>query len=1264
MTDVFDADTVLDAAIADHEAGRKAAAEAGYRRILRHDPDHLDALNLLGLLLQDQGDLTGARALLQRAVARDPDFPEALTNLARVERLAGNASAAEAAARRAVALDDTLAEAHLQLGGALLERHDLDGALPALLQATRLAPGNPAAWLQLGWARLRAKDHRAAVDAFRTAASRQPGDATALSALGIALAANDQIDEALVVLRDAAAHAPRSPAVLTALASALNQARDLEASAHLCHEVLALDPDAFQARMLLGGNLAALGDFDGAEQCWRQCLDRKPGSAETMRNLAGIGRPADDDASLAYLDTLLHDARQPLAERLAAGFTLGAVLDRKNMPDAGIAAYALANWLAQDDLQRSGAAFDAGRCTESVNWAIRAFDRTIYEKTAGWGVPSDLPVFVVGMPRSGTTLIEQILASHPRVAAAGELTDIGRIVNRLDGGTTSRVPAEWSSDAVRNEAAAYLERLRHLGGDADRVIDKLPDNAALLGQIAVLFPGARIIICRRDPRDVAVSCYFHQFSGGMSWARNQVDLAIRSHELDRLLRHWRDTIPLPVLEVKYEALVEDLEAHARRLVAFLGLPWDPACLRFHETERPILTSSFWQVRQPLNRTSIGRWRRFSSHIAPLLAGLHELVPVESEAVWDRIADDPDTGVAMAMRLQRAGMLDSAEPVYRAICKRVPTHWQARRQLALLLTEKAAFMEALALLQACIDLQPHHAATWVDLANCRRIAGQLPGAIDAARQAVALDGQSADSHAALGAALVLSGQSSAAITAFQAATALSPETLQSWIGLATALAQSNRYHEAADAWDKIIARNVSSVEMWIDYASVLTRIDRFDAAEQAYRKAISLRPDEVTPRLALIDCLLRAHRIQDALIMIGQCSVLWPDNSALWVAHADCLIILGRFDEAAQACDRALEIDPDSVGALTTLAILGKHKRDSEATERLRSDLNDTANPLRDRIAAGFALGRVLDKEGSFDDAFAAYEAANSMLVEDRHKRGLAFDRQALSGWVDLQIAGFDPVTFRIPPFPGDPSDLPVFVVGMPRSGTTLVEQIIASHPKAFGAGERKDVYPAIHGLEEEGGRRGVLAWNARSALREARAGVGRYRELGGGALRVVDKMPDNVLWLGQIRLLWPNARIVICRRDPRDICLSCYFQHFRSENIMWADDLADCGFRMRQVDRLIRHWMQVIPNNIMELQYESLVADLEGQSRRLIDFLGLEWDPACVSFHKTERAVMTASLWQVRQPIYDSSSGRWRNYRRHLAPLLRELGDLVPPEPA
>jgi hypothetical protein len=302
-----------------------------------------------------------------------------------------------------------------------------------------------------------------------------------------------------------------------------------------------------------------------------------------------------------------------------------------------------------------------------------------------------------------------------------------------------------------------------------------------------------------------------------------------------------------------------------------------------------------------------------------------------------------------------------------------------------------------------------------------------------------------------------------------------------------------------------------------------------------------------------------------------------------------------------------------------------------------------------RISAEFAIGTALDDAERFDEAFDHFTQANLLAKEQRATAGDRYDPDVFHAVVDHLIETFTPEFLEKRRGWVEPSELPVFVVGMPRSGTTLVHQIAASHPRVFGAGELNHIGRIAMGLEERS------AWTAESLTEVAQRHLERLRSLDAGALRVVDKMPINLHHLGLIALLFPAARVVLCRRDPRDTCLSCYFQGFAHGNA-FSFDLSHCGHFHAENDRLMAHWLRVLPVAMLEVQYENVVADLEGQSRWLIDFLGLPWDPACLEFYRAQTTVLTSSIWQVRQPIYQKSAGRWRHYERHLGPLLEALG--------
>jgi hypothetical protein len=295
----------------------------------------------------------------------------------------------------------------------------------------------------------------------------------------------------------------------------------------------------------------------------------------------------------------------------------------------------------------------------------------------------------------------------------------------------------------------------------------------------------------------------------------------------------------------------------------------------------------------------------------------------------------------------------------------------------------------------------------------------------------------------------------------------------------------------------------------------------------------------------------------------------------------------------------------------------------------------------ERIRAGFALGKMLDDAGAYDEAFARFEAANASYREFHAASGLRFDVGVLRQAVDNLIAA------PPPEIASENTELPVFVVGMPRSGTSLVEQILASHPAVFGAGELPDI-PRI----AEGGQVPDVTM--------ARNHIARLQALSPAATRVVDKLPGNLFFLDLIGRMFNRPRIILCRRDPRDTSLSCYFTLFRDPSL-WSYDLLHCGQKHFETERLANHAMTLPGFRILTVQYESLVADLESECRRLIDFLGLPWDPRVLDFHRTDRIVTTRSFWQVRQPIYSRSVGRWKHYEKHLAPLLAGLnGDRAP----
>ena len=312
-------------------------------------------------------------------------------------------------------------------------------------------------------------------------------------------------------------------------------------------------------------------------------------------------------------------------------FALSAVFERRGDDAAAFRHGAQGNELRRQLLADQGVVFRPDEERNLTEALKQQFTRSFLEARRGFGVESTLPVFIVGMPRSGTSLVEQILASHPQVHGTGERRDMDRIAAGLAGrlGVSAVYPdcvAAMTEETAKALGEEYLAACRVAAPDAARITDKMPTNYQHLGLIALLLPGARVIHCRRDPRDTAVSCFLTHFTAPQPWSTRLEDIAqvLRCHE--DLMTHWQSVQPLAVMEVGYEDIVADVEGTARALLDFLDLSWDDACLRFHANTRTVRTASAWQVRRPVQSGSVGRWRRFAPWLGPLLDELDGSYP--------------------------------------------------------------------------------------------------------------------------------------------------------------------------------------------------------------------------------------------------------------------------------------------------------------------------------------------------------------------------------------------------------------------------------------------------------------------------------------------------------------------------------------------------------------------------------------------------------------------------------------------------------------
>lgn len=469
------------------------------------------------------------------------------------------------------------------------------------------------------------------------------------------------------------------------------------------------------------------------------------------------------------------------------------------------------------------------------------------------------------------------------------------------------------------------------------------------------------------------------------------------------------------------------------------------------------------------------------------------------------------------------------------------------------------------------------------------------------------------------------------------------------GLGIALAQLGRYDEAEEQLRRAIGIRAAFPEAQFNLAGVLQLAGRYQESEMCLRRALKLKPVYLEARVSLGMCLALLNRLPEARDSYEKALRTAPRHAPALVGLGKIEALEGRFGEAESAYRRALEVEPAASYAWAALVWLRRMTPADSAWLKRAEEIAASGPAPHDESTLRFAMGKYCDDVADFPRAFRNYQRANEL----QRMRARTYDRQSHARFVDDLVRIYTSEALARPQAGASDSERPVFVVGMPRSGTSLVEQIIASHPAVHGAGELEFWLSAVR-KHETVLRQGLPSDSLRSKL------AADYLRIltahSGEATRVIDKAPINSDYLGLIHSVFPRARFIYLRRDPIDTCLSCYFQQF-SPTLNFAMDLADLADYYRQHRRLVTHWHTALPpGTLLEVPYAELVADQEKWSRTILEFVGLPWNERCLDFHKTERAVTTASVWQVRQKIYTTSVDRWRNYRKFIEPLL-SLGD-------
>ena len=469
-------------------------------------------------------------------------------------------------------------------------------------------------------------------------------------------------------------------------------------------------------------------------------------------------------------------------------------------------------------------------------------------------------------------------------------------------------------------------------------------------------------------------------------------------------------------------------------------------------------------------------------------------------------------------------------------------------------------------------------------------------------------------------------------------------------------QQGHYGEAITLVEAALRIDPDSVGALTNHGLILHNMKRYEAALVSFDKALRLRPDHAVALNNRANVLAALGRDADALASYCHALTANPNYADAYNNMGVLLKELGRVTEARAAFSKASEIDPKLTGVYVNLADCKTFTAGDPILSRMQALVRDNGLAETDRMHLHFALGKAYADLRNHRRAFAHVQQGNAIK-----RSRITYDEPAMMDQFDRIEAVLTRDLLTAKAGHGDPSRMPIFVIGMPGSGTTLVEQILASHHDVHGAGELMtfgDLIGSVYGPDGNLVRYPEFAAAVDGEVFKTIGAfyIGELRKLASDASHVVDKMPPNFIFTGLIHLALPNARIIHIVRDPTDTCVSCFFRLFAGE-LNHTYDLAELGRFYRRYQRLMRHWHDVLPaGRILDVRYEDLVTDLEKQSRRILDHCGLDWDPRCLRFHQTDRRVRTASATQVRQAIYQSAIGRWRDYQPYLGRLFEELG--------
>lgn len=625
-------------------------------------------------------------------------------------------------------------------------------------------------------------------------------------------------------------------------------------------------------------------------------------------------------------------------------------------------------------------------------------------------------------------------------------------------------------------------------------------------------------------------------------------------------------------------------------------------------------------------------------------------------------NQPDALNSLGLIYHAQHKSEAAESALRQALQLRPEFVMAMINLGMVLQERRRLEEAANYFRQALELEPLHPMGNSNLGQILLEIGRIDDLEEAEQRCLSAVRMTPDRpHPInnLGNVYRAMGRFEDAIECYKKAMAIAPELAMPLNNMAQALHGRGRYEEATEFYLNAIAMDPNAPRFHSNYASLLNYQEKYEDAIKRYEYALRIDPDHAESYSGLGQVYVQLQKTEKAIECFQNAITIDPSLSAPHIGLANLYSEMGEFEKADTEYQKALEIHPKLVEVYYQRATHQKGKvtdHDFNTMIGLTQEkyLNEAA-----RSQLNFALGSVYDKRKEFDTAAQCFKKANEFQRAAKEKKNEIYNPDNFTQWITRFIDAFPTHVFE--KFRGirNQSVRPVFIVGLPRSGTTLTEQILASHSSVHGAGELTIVskifekIPETLGIKEADSFHCISQLDENALLRSAQMLLDELQLKNRHALHVVDKMPDNVNLLGWIRLMFPHAKIIHCRRDLRDIALSCYQTCFGS--IRWANDWQHIARRFSDYQRVVKHWESVPEITWLDFSYEQVTQDTETYARKLIEYVGLDWEPDCLNYHETKRQVRTASLSQVRNPIYQTSVAKWRNYEKLMLPFIEEM---------